>query len=53
VGVQDLRVSDSNMDATRNHASGLTLGWKCFYNKGYSTLKIEWHGVVATLEDLA
>jgi hypothetical protein len=33
--------------------TGLTLGRQCSYNEAYSTLKIEWHGVVITLEDLA
>ena len=34
-------------------ADSLTLGQQCSYNEGYSTLKIEWYGVVVTLEDLA
>jgi hypothetical protein len=31
----------------------LTLGRLCSYNESYSTLKIEWYGVVITLDDLA
>jgi hypothetical protein len=50
---QELGISGSIPETTRSQAGGLTLGRKCFYNKGYSTLKIEWHGVVDTLEDLA
>jgi hypothetical protein len=34
-------------------SDSLTVGRQCSYNESYSTLKIEWYGVVITLEDLA